>query len=205
MLQPKPKFTPPSDAVVVESESSFVPPSDAVEIKKKESTESTSTAQPKNSESVQTIGSLDGVGSNGFPSIDVNLGVPGLKPDLKTVEQLANPPKSKATIQAEQNNALKYEKFKQFSALTDEIKKENAQKVEDEANGVGFLNNVVSFGKETYNTAIEGASNALMIPELKNLQYPTLCLAVYKCNTLILFVFLQTNSTMDWKEPSNKY
>ena len=36
MLQPKPKFTPPSDAVVVESENSFVPPSDAVVLKKKE-------------------------------------------------------------------------------------------------------------------------------------------------------------------------
>lgn len=262
MLQPKPKFTPPSDAVVVESESSFVPPSDAIEIKKKEPTESTFTTPAKNLESVQRVGSSDGVGSNGFPSIDVNLGVPGLKPNLKTVEQLANrkdsvredgtlkgngylgklkmrdgsnqfateksigveidgkeelipsivptldkneidfilkggdildkknpisnkiiqkavdfayerksknlpffannanqnPPKSKSTIQAEQNNALKYEKFKQFSTLPDEIKKENAQKVEDEVNGVGFLNNVTSFGKEAYNSAIEGLS-----------------------------------------------
>jgi len=94
MLQ-RPKFTPPSDAVVVESENSFVPPSDAVVLKKKESSESTSTTQPKNSESLQTIGSSGTVGSNGFPSIDQNLGVPGLKPDLKTVEQLANPPKIK--------------------------------------------------------------------------------------------------------------
>ena len=45
----------------------------------------------------------------------------------------------KTQIQAEQNNALKYEKFKQFSALTDERKKENAQKVEDEINGVGQI------------------------------------------------------------------
>lgn len=137
-------------------------------LKKKDNSDVT--AQTQKSVSETSTGFSDGVGSNGFPAIDQNLGVPGLKPNLKTVEQLVNPPKSKATIQAEQNNALKYEKFKQFSALTDEIKKENAQKVEDEANGVGFLNNVVSFGKETYNTAIEGASNALMIPELKNLK-----------------------------------
>jgi len=173
MLQPKPKFTPPSDAIVVESKNTFVPPSDAIVLKKKESTESTSTTQEKNLESVQTVGSLDGVGSNGFPAIDVNLGVPGLKPDLKTVEQLANPPKSKATLQAEQNNALKYQKFKEFSTLTDEIKKENAQKVEDEVNGVGFLNNVATFGKEAYNTAIEGMSNTPMMAGLKQLKVNT--------------------------------
>ena len=173
MLQPKPKFTPPSDAVVVESESSFVPPSDAIEIKKKEPAESTSTTPEKNLESVQKVGSSDIIGSNGFPAIDVNLGVPGLKPDLKTVEQLANPPKSKAAIRAEQNNALKYEKFKQFSALSDERKKENAQKAEDEANGVGFLNNITSFGKEVYNTAIEGMSNAPIFAGLKQLKANT--------------------------------
>jgi len=172
MLQ-RPKFTPPSDAVVVESESNFVPPSDAVVLKKKESTESTSTIQENNGDSVQEIGSSGTVGSNGFPAIDKNLGVPGLKPDLKTVEQLANPPKSKSTIQAEQNNALKYEKFKQFSTLPDEIKKENAQKVEDEANGVGFLNNVVSLGKNAYNTALEGMSNTPMMAGLKQLKVNT--------------------------------
>lgn len=173
MLQPKPKFTPPSDAVVVESESSFVPPSDAIEIKKKEPTESTSTTPEKSLESVQKVGSSDIIGSNGFPAIDQNLGVPGLKPDLKTVEQLANPPKSKAAIASQQNNALKYEKFKQFSVLSDERKKENAQKVEDEANGVGFLNNVASFGKEVYNTAIEGMSSAPIFAGLKQLKANT--------------------------------
>lgn len=99
MLQPKSKFTPPSDAVVVETESSFVPPSDAVVLKKKESTESTSTIRKSSGDSVQTIGSSGTVGSNGFPAIDVNLGVPGLKPDFKTVDQLANPPKSKQETQ----------------------------------------------------------------------------------------------------------
>jgi len=73
-------------------------------LKKKESTESTSTIPTNNLESVQSDGSLDGVGSNGFPAIDKNLGVPGLKPDLKTVDQLANPPKSKATIQEKTTN-----------------------------------------------------------------------------------------------------
>ena len=77
MLQ-RPKFTPPSDAVVVESENSFVPPSDAVVLKKKESTESTSTTPTNNLASVQSGGSLDGGGSNGFPGLDKNLGVPGL-------------------------------------------------------------------------------------------------------------------------------
>ena len=113
MLQPKPKFTPPSDAVVVESESNFVPPSDAVVLKKKESTESTSTIQESNGDSVQKIGSSGTVGSNGFPAIDQNLGVPGLKPDLKTVDQLANPPKSKSTIQS-------IEEFKKTSEKEDD-------------------------------------------------------------------------------------
>ena len=63
--------------------------------KKKATPKSDSTAQNQKSASETNIGSLDGVGSNGFPAIDVNLGVPGLKPDLKTVEQLANPPKIK--------------------------------------------------------------------------------------------------------------
>ena len=67
-------------------------------LKKKE--KSDSTAQNQKSASETNIGSLDGVGSNCFPAIDQNLGVPGLKPDLKTVEQLANPPKSKSTLQA---------------------------------------------------------------------------------------------------------
>lgn len=125
-------------------------------LKKKDKSDVTAT--PQKSVSETSTGSLDGVGSNGFPAIDKNLGVPGLKPDLKTVEQLANPPKSNATLQAEQNNALKYQKFKQFTTLSDERKKENAQKVEDEINGVGLLNNVASFGKEAYNSAIEGLS-----------------------------------------------
>ena len=66
MLQ-RPKFTPPSDAVVVESESNFVPPSDAVVKKKKESTESTSTSQTNNLESVLSFGSIYGVVSFNFP------------------------------------------------------------------------------------------------------------------------------------------
>jgi len=140
-------------------------------LKKKDKSDVTATPQKLVSET--STGSLDGVGSNGFPAIDQNLGVPGLKPDLKTVDQLANPPKSKSTIQAEQNNALKYEKFKQFSTLPDEIKKENAQKVEDEANGVGFLNNVVSLGKNAYNTALEGMSNTPMMAGLKQLKVNT--------------------------------
>ena len=148
--------------------------------KKKTTPKSDSTIPSKNSESVQKVGSLDGVGSNGFPAIDKNLGVPGLKPDLKTVDQLANPPKSNATLQAEQNNALKYQKFKEFSTLPDEIKKENAQKVEDEANGVGFLNNVVSLGKNAYNTALEGMSNTPMMAGLKQLKVNTEPLAEEK-------------------------
>jgi len=62
------------------------------------------TAQDPKLVSETSTGSLDGVGSNGFPAIDKNLGVPGLKPDLKTVDQLANPPKSKATIQEKTTN-----------------------------------------------------------------------------------------------------
>ena len=61
-------------------------------LKKKDKSDVTATPQKLVSET--STGSLDGVGSNGFPAIDKNLGVPGLKPDLKTVEQLANPPKS---------------------------------------------------------------------------------------------------------------
>ena len=174
MLQPKKPLDLSEANQILQSERKPLDLSSAEAIlKKKESTESTSTSQEKNLESVQTVGSLDGVGSNGFPAIDVNLGVPGLKPDLKTVEQLANPPKSKATIQAEQNNALKYQKFKEFSTLPDEIKKENAQKVEDEVNGIGFLNNVATFGKEAYNTVIEGMSNTPMTAGLKQLKVNT--------------------------------
>jgi len=174
MLQPKKPLDLSEANQILQSERKPLDLSSAEAIlKKKESTESTSTIQESNGDSVQTIGSSGTVGSNGFPAIDVNLGVPGLKPDLKTVEQLANPPKSKATIQAEQNNALKYEKFKQFSTLPDEIKKENAQKVEDEANGVGFLNNVATFGKEAYNTVIEGMSNTPMTAGLKQLKVNT--------------------------------
>jgi len=93
MLQPTKKIPTPDEVL---GENKIPTPQEILgdTLKKKESTESTSTIPENNSESVQTIGSLDGVGSNGFPAIDQNLGVPGLKPDLKTVEQLANPPKS---------------------------------------------------------------------------------------------------------------
>jgi len=99
MLQPIKKIPTPDEIL---GENKIPTPEDILgdTLKKKESTESTSTTQEKNGDSVQTVGSLDGVGSNGFPAIDQNLGVPGLKPDLKTVEQLANPPKSKSTIQS---------------------------------------------------------------------------------------------------------
>jgi len=173
MLQPKKPLDLSEANQILQSERKPLDLSSAEAILKKKD----STSQNQKLDSGTTTGSLDGVGSNGFPAIDVNLGVPGLKPELKTVEQLANPPKSKATLQAEQNNALKYQKFKEFSTLPDEIKKANAQKVEDEVNGVGFLNNVTNFGKEAYNTVIEGMSNTPMTAGLKQLKTDTRPLA----------------------------
>lgn len=66
-------------------------------LKKKDKSDFTAT--PQKSASETSIGSSGTVGSNGFPAIDQNLGVPGLKPDFKTVDQLANPPKSKQKIE----------------------------------------------------------------------------------------------------------
>lgn len=78
-------------------------------LKKKDNSDVTATAPKLDSET--STGSSDIIGSNGFPAIDQNLGVPGLKPDLKTVEQLANPPKSKATTQQKETKKEEVEGF----------------------------------------------------------------------------------------------
>ena len=91
MLQPKKPLDLSEANQILQSERKPLDLSSAEAILKKKD----STAPNQKLDSETSTGSSDGVGSNGFPAIDVNLGVPGLKPDLKTVEQLANPPKPK--------------------------------------------------------------------------------------------------------------
>lgn len=154
MLQPKKPLDLSEANQILQSERKPLDLSSAEAIlKKKESTELPSTAPMENTESVQKVGSLDGVGSNGFPAIDQNLGVPGLKPDLKTVEQLV-----KSVVDNKSKRVKELETSFYASTKDDNDDAVAEQRLQDRKANKGFWNTAEYLTKSAYNTVVDAVS-----------------------------------------------